>query len=154
MTHNTPTDALPPGLFGRTELSLLASRAAIALDAGVRERPIDLDPIQELGSVLASGLGEAALGPQPVPSKLVDPATSELLARLRVSVGNPASADPLECALKAAAEFVQASRGDVASLMALGTSKLAQLRDFSLDVSIAVRSTRALSLPEFLRSTR
>ncbi|MDB4875596.1 MAG: hypothetical protein JWM41_2042 [Gemmatimonadetes bacterium] len=148
--EQTDREALPPGLLGRTELSLLASRAAIALDGGIHDRAIDLRPIRQLGAVLASGLGQSVDVSTPDQAKLADPETTELLSRLPTLTGH-GSDDPGERGQAAAHDFVAASMGDASVLASLGKPKLIELRDFSIGLSIAARSPRSAALLGYLR---
>lgn len=134
---------LAPGLLARTELSLLASRAAIALDECLRTHEIrDMAPIRQLGSVLALGLGETVGTHDMGPARLADPETEDLLSRV-ANVVTQGTAIGSGQARATARAFVDASRQEPHSLVALGSDKIVELRDFSVGLSIAARSPRA-----------
>lgn len=148
MTPDRHSDR-PLGVLRANELSLVASRAAIALDELVRHRTPDLRAVAQLAHLLSEGLSPAVVK-APGKARLTDPETADLLARIapRAAHGETKAVEAEE---KSAQAFVHDAAGH---LNQLSTERLAEMREFALQLSVAARTPRSKTQSRSARKRR
>jgi hypothetical protein len=111
-------------------LAMLASLAAIALDAAVRKQPYNPVPVGELARVLNERLGVVPRG-EGSQARLIDPVTTGLLIAVLKSDEHTMEALAREGAEMAAALELPLDKHDRSALL--------NLRDFALRLSSAAQ---------------
>lgn len=135
----TPEPSPAQALRDRDKLALIASLAAIALDAASRERRVDYAPVKLLAALLERGI--TPLRPVKIKGKarLADPDTADLLYRV-ARKATPDAAPDLKEVQKVAKRFVDFAQKEPDST--IERDVLIELRDFALQLSKVARVHR------------
>lgn len=114
-------------------LALLASLAAVALDAAIRKKPYNPEPVTELARILNQRIGPAPER-KGAPARMLDPETTGLLAEAVALKSQPPTAESL------AVEGAEIAAALQLPLEEHARETLLQLREFALRLSAAAQT--------------
>jgi hypothetical protein len=117
-------------------MALLASLAAVALDASTRKQPFNPEPVAELGRVIGQRIGVAP-GGSGAPARMLDPETTNLLTE---AVDRKGDLHTVESLTREGAAIVAALG---APLEEHDSATLLRLREFALRLSSAAQAWAA-----------
>lgn len=128
-----PQVRVPSSMPLNPSLAMLASLAAIALDAALRRQPFNDAPVAELAHVLNQRVGSVDSGS--AAKRLLDPETTELLSAALIT-----GAKTVEDLAREGAEMASSLQPPLAEK---DEESLRQLRDFAVRLSFAAQHERS-----------